>query len=427
MKIITVQFNYRNTIFERLLTAFRNSINLHMPDVGLTEYTYNFDKTRNNIKRGYSVITNTFKLDRWVEILEQETENLCFSDCDMLMTNRIDDVWEYDFDVAYTYRRKWKETGQGIPYNGGVIFTRPNERSTRFFKRWAEVNRMMVEDQQFHAKWRKKYAGINQSAFGYLIENESDICKLKELPCPTWNSVDESWTEFNKDTKMLHIKSQLRRCCLGSQRMPSRLQPIVELWHWYEKLKDNKDKIYNKISELNLNEKKKINNDIPLSIIIPKLNDPHLRNKIENELKSYDDLIILKNIKQDYKKLLKNSKYDNVLIINPSNYRLINKPHLINNFRTTDEFLYSNPNRLDKSSIKIKKSLVYDKCVSGIISLKNFINKIGNISKNKKLVKMDILNVNVFSWKDCIDKDELLKYCATNDEDFNGTVHNITI
>jgi len=92
VKIITVQFNYRNTMFERLLTAFRNSINLHMPETGLTEYVYDFDKTKANLDRCYSVITNTFKLDKWVEILENETENICLTDCDMLMVNPIDDV-----------------------------------------------------------------------------------------------------------------------------------------------------------------------------------------------------------------------------------------------------------------------------------------------------------------------------------------------
>jgi hypothetical protein len=49
---------------------------------------------------------NTFKLEKWVEILENAEEKICFTDCDMLMTNRIDDVWKYDFDVAYTYREK---------------------------------------------------------------------------------------------------------------------------------------------------------------------------------------------------------------------------------------------------------------------------------------------------------------------------------
>ncbi|MFW5895727.1 MAG: hypothetical protein ACOCT9_03175 [archaeon] len=45
-------------------------------------------------------------MEKWVEIIKNYDENLCFTDCDMLMTNRIDDVWEYDFDVAYTARQK---------------------------------------------------------------------------------------------------------------------------------------------------------------------------------------------------------------------------------------------------------------------------------------------------------------------------------
>ncbi len=428
MKIITVQFNYRDTMFERLLTAFRNSINLHMPETGLTEYTYDFDKTKNDVDRCYSVVTNTFKLDKWVEILENETENVCFSDCDMMMVSPIDDVWEYDFDVAYTYRRKWKETGRGIPYNGGVVFARPTKKSLDFFKRWAEVNREMVNDPAFHAEWRKKYAGMNQSAFGYILEKEKDICNFKALPCPIWNSVDESWTELNSDTKMVHIKSQLRRCCMGTNNTRPQLQRVVDLWEWYESLEKNKKKIYNSITDNNWKEEKKIKPTFPLSIIIPKLNDPHLKKKIESHIKSYDQLLVFKNVKQNYKSLINQAMHEDILFINSSNFRLINNPIYIELFRKDGDFLYNNNNRIEKSSIKIKKSLTGNLVPGGILNFRFFVDSIKNRFKHKIYVGKDIDKITLtehFDWKSFISKEKIENYCTT--DEYNGAVYKITI
>ena len=428
MKIITVQFNYRNTMFERLLTAFRNSINLHMPETGLTEYIYDFDKTRTNLDRCSSVITNTFKLDKWVEILENETENICLTDCDMLMVNPIDDVWNYDFDVAYTARRRYKETGQGIPYNGGVVFIRPNERSINFFKRWAEINREMVYDPAFHAEWRKKYAGMNQSAFGYIIEKEKDICDFKELPCPIWNSVDESWTELNNDTKMVHIKSKLRRCCMGTNKTNASLQRVVDLWEWYESLDKNKNLVYNKA----LNEKwdsKELKEPVfPLTIIVPKLNDPQMKKKIQSNIKSYDQLIVLKNVKQNYRMLLKKARHENVVFINPLNFRLINNPLNIEAFRAKGEYLYNNKNRTDSSSIKVQKSKAEKLISDGITNFKFFVSKLHNTMSNRVYIG-DEMNkkekIENFDWKLFVDREKVIKYCTT--DEYNGALYESTV
>ncbi|MFW6247348.1 MAG: hypothetical protein ACOC22_04230 [bacterium] len=64
-----------------------------MPDVGLSEFTYSFNKETDTYSSSVAALNwNTFKLEKWVEIIENYNENLCFTDCDMLMTNRIDDV-----------------------------------------------------------------------------------------------------------------------------------------------------------------------------------------------------------------------------------------------------------------------------------------------------------------------------------------------
>ena len=420
MKIITVQFNYRNDWYDRLLRAFRNSVNLQMPDVGLTEYIYNWNASKNeHIERSASMGYNTFKLEKWVEILENAEEKICFTDCDMLMTNRIDDVWKHDFDVAYTYREKWKNSGQGIPYNGGVVFVRPNERSINFFKRWLEINNKMIVDSSFHSGWRKKYAGMNQAAFGYVLEKEPEICKMLELPCPIWNSVDESWRTFNQHTKMVHIKSNLRKTCLGLKKAPINQQYIVDLWKWHETLDEHKLETYDKIIyEEDLTVSRPVE-PIPLTIIVPKLNDPHQEAKIMSCIHMKDEILIFKSTKQNYRKIIEKAKYDDILVVNPNNYAVLNKPNNIDTFRHPDRFVVNNVNSIIRSSIKIKKEDALKHLKSEKITFRTLLSIIQKNYKDYRIESSELKEVYVpFDWKKYIEKDKLIEYC-TNENDVN--------
>lgn len=424
MKIITVSFDYRNDWYSRLVRAFKNSINLYMPDVGLTEYRYDFNETLNNSNRSAPYIYNTFKLDRWVDILKNTNENLALVDCDMIMTNRIDDVWENDFDIAYTYRRKWSLTKKGIPYNGGVIFVRPNERSIRFFERLSTINKMMLDDQVFHRTWSKKYAGINQSAFGYMMERESNFCKMHPLPCPVWNSVDESWGNFNSETKMVHIKSKLRKYCLGVLKpVPAKYSFLTDMWKWFELLDENKNHILENLDFLPKTEYISDSHKIPLTIIAPKINDPHTIKKIKDFLLIDDEFFHFKNIKQNYQKIVKKANNENILFINPANYKLLNNPVLIDDFRdNSDLMLVNNKERPDKGSFKVKKSVIYDKMDTGIKSFRYISKVIYNMYDKKsspKKNKADDLN---FEWERYIPKDLLKQYCLK--KEYNSTIIN---
>ncbi|MFW6247347.1 MAG: hypothetical protein ACOC22_04225 [bacterium] len=72
-----------------------------------------------------------------------------------------------------------------------------------------------------------------------------------------------------------------------------------------------------------------INRFTPLSIIIPKLNDTGIIEKIKKQIYPEDELFIYKNVKQNYSQLLKKCTHEDVLLINPSNFRLLNYPSLI--------------------------------------------------------------------------------------------------
>ena len=269
MRIITVQFDYPgNDHYQRLFTAFKNSCKINAPDSEFVRL--NLKPPEEHLKTKRSVISNTIKLKAWVDELEKSNEPTLLVDCDMLMLRPLDDVWDMEFDIAFTYREdgcnlksnypyRIDENGRRIrvgpkphpdapvlkrgkgsnhpPYNGGVMFIRPNDKSIHFMKSLLRINNMMVNDPKLHAFWRRVYAGTNQAAFGYIMERERDKlnCDMKGLSCTEWNSCDDSWLQYKEGfTRMLHIKGALRPFVLGLKPHPKEVKSLVKLWKSYE-------------------------------------------------------------------------------------------------------------------------------------------------------------------------------------------------
>jgi hypothetical protein len=272
MRIITAQFDYPgNNHYAKLLKAFRNSCKVHAPD---SEFIcLKLKHPKENLKSKRSIISNTIKLKAWLDELEKSDTNTLLVDCDMLMTAPIDDIWYQQFDIAYTYREdgcalrvvsnyKIDEEGRRVrigpkphpdaprarsrrrgpkgsdnpPYNGGVMFIRPNKRSLNFMRRQLKVNNMMFDDPTLHSMWRGVYAGINQAAFGYMMEKGPIECDMKALSCTEWNSCDDSWGKFKEGfTRMLHLKGALRSYVLGVKDYPKEYKHLKKLWEKYEK------------------------------------------------------------------------------------------------------------------------------------------------------------------------------------------------
>ena len=283
MRIITVQFDYPGQErYKRLMSAFRNSIQVHEPNAKLVEVVLDppMDLLASARKRSFA--SNTAKLEVWVRQLQESDEDALLVDCDMLMVNPVSDVWEQDFDIAYTFREEGgapklpvyeiqdgrkvrvrakphpglrfekRTTGRGAPvtlmpdftykkagrrwppYNGGVLFVRPNERSLEFFNTMRDVNNQMMVDKSMHDPYRRAYAGINQAAFGYMMENHQGVCSMLQLPCSTWNACDNTWLDYGDHVRMIHIKSALRRYCLRDHPIPDEYLFLVEMWERYE-------------------------------------------------------------------------------------------------------------------------------------------------------------------------------------------------
>lgn len=231
MKIVTVTFDYPgNGQYRRLFNVFRASCAAVMPEVKFEAIEI---APPADIKAGYStgMNSNVHKLRVWQRVMETATETVAFCDCDMIALGSIADVDRLDFDLAYTVRKH-----PTIPINGGVVFVRPTEAGRAAMRRWNEIDDLMFCDHKLHQAYRRKYAGMNQAAFGYLLERHADIAKMVPVPCALYNSCCETWPQIGPDTRMVHLKGPLRRGLLagsGPSAFQSYLRPVVLAWRKY--------------------------------------------------------------------------------------------------------------------------------------------------------------------------------------------------
>ena len=231
MTYIVVQFEYNNRqgMYTKLLRVFEQSVKENDPGNDTVVKTIPPPRVRNN----QCFSSNTLKLGVWVEEMEKlpEGHEICFIDCDMMVLQPPNDVFELDFDIAYT-KRPHKKTHR-LPVNGGVVFCRNTEKARAFMKDWKSVNDKMFMDRKFHERWRKKYAGMNQSAFGYLMEHPQDYtAKLVPVECNTYNVCNESWNKVGHDSdiRIVHIKSALRKACTSGKCDNPQYKTAVLLW-----------------------------------------------------------------------------------------------------------------------------------------------------------------------------------------------------
>ncbi len=215
--------------WRRLARVLEWSARQHCPDwqVRVTAIAEQLPPTRHGVR---SHQTNTLKLDHWASVVEASADGdeLLLIDADTLVRRPLDAVWGVPFDLAYTVRPETER----FPFNGGVLFARSSPGVRHVFHAWAEQNRRMLRDRVHHLTYAQRYGGINQAAFGCLLER-GDLAGLQvvTLPCLEWNCEDSTWAAFDPAvTRILHIKSGLRHACWSILRPKPEIRPLVDLW-----------------------------------------------------------------------------------------------------------------------------------------------------------------------------------------------------
>ena len=183
-------------------------------------------------------LDNTFKLNLWMEFFKKTNDNIIFMDCDMLALRSGYHAFDHDFDIAYTAIRQ--------PYkailNGGVIMTKPTEAAYRFLQEFISINSAMYQNIDFHEYWRikKGYAGMNQAAFGCVLETGINGAKIHKYCTSIWNALDRDLLDINDKTVFVHIKSKLRNMIINRDKPAGVGKEIMKKWYKVKGVVDGK-------------------------------------------------------------------------------------------------------------------------------------------------------------------------------------------
>jgi hypothetical protein len=226
MTIFTVCFNYPDRPhYKILLDVFRKSVQIHMPKVNFisiepTPPAYESDRIA-------GFLDNTFKLKYWIDFFKHTDDNIIFADCDLFAIRDGNHAFNSDFDIAYTAIKQ--------PYkaklNGGILMTKPTDAAYRFLQEFQSINDRMYQDIDFHEVWRKKYAGMNQAAFGCVLETGINGAKIHTHMTQEWNAVDRDLKEINDKTVFVHIKDRLRNMLIQCAEPQGVGEKVMREWY----------------------------------------------------------------------------------------------------------------------------------------------------------------------------------------------------
>jgi len=224
--ILTVQFDINGYYhYDRLLEVFERSVRRHMPQAKVESIILPSEERTKDMHCGKWA--NTKKLRVWADYIEKAKDDIILADCDMIMVKSAEHAFGEPFDIAYTQKTKIGK----VPFNNGIIMVRPTRAAKDFMWRWVEVNEQMYLDKAFHAEWNKKYKGMNQTAFGYLLETGDHNAQLHAYQTREWNAVNSDWAHIDEKTVFVHIKGELRTSVLaGRAPVGAALYPAA-LWY----------------------------------------------------------------------------------------------------------------------------------------------------------------------------------------------------
>lgn len=234
MTFISIAFDYHDTQYVRMANVLEKSIKKNCPNANLDLKFYPPPDVPEYERANKRFGENSEKLSLWIEHMKDcKDQDIVLIDCDMMVLDDISEIFNEDFDIAVTRRSGDRER---IPYNGGVICVKKSHKVNLFFNEFLRINNKMYKDREFHEPWRAKYAGMNQAAFGYMVENYDADLTIMEIPCSIYNLCSEDWSRFWKlqpHPKIVHIKGSLRNVCL-SESKSVKYGDIRNIWRKFE-------------------------------------------------------------------------------------------------------------------------------------------------------------------------------------------------
>ena len=222
--------------FKRLKNVFIKSLQKHSPNIKLEEHLTEYPKKENFKTSSPSHFENIYKLNIWNEQVQKAKEPLILSDCDMIILKDISVLKDMDLkDITLTMRKEYSK----VNCNAGFIYVKPTEKAKEFFQEWTNLS-IKEFDPNRNPKWKnlyRTYLGATQTTLGYLREEGKYEDYISEIPCHIWNATRLDWHLINDDTKIIHIKSYLRKHILKNKKveLSPKLKEVVKIWQEYER------------------------------------------------------------------------------------------------------------------------------------------------------------------------------------------------
>jgi hypothetical protein len=234
MIIVSDLFNYDgDTRYEKMAKVLEYSAKKYSPNIEFRMIKHPAPK---EIRGKTCFASNNLKLQKWVEMLDNINDDVMLLDCDMAILRDVSDAFEdKSFDIGITYLCDDRER---LPFNGGTILVRNTDAAKAFMRKWLEIdNRMYNSDSALHAKYRDKYAGMNQASLGMLLEHTEMQAGaiIKRIDCHEWNWCRDRWKipDTGKGPRILHIKSQTRKNVFlptAIELLDIKVRKAVQIW-----------------------------------------------------------------------------------------------------------------------------------------------------------------------------------------------------
>jgi lipopolysaccharide biosynthesis glycosyltransferase len=149
---------------------------------------------------------------RLLHLKEFPAADAIFLDADIVVQKDLRPLFRDEFDVALTYRdetdpslRKSPEAYQMMPFNAGVMLSRPSGRDF-----WAETHRVCLEMPEARQQWFGDQLAIKEVAARTTL-------KVKQYPCAFYNYSPARWDEDLSEKFVIHYKGENRKMWMLEQ------------------------------------------------------------------------------------------------------------------------------------------------------------------------------------------------------------------
>ena len=217
---------------DKVIVVYSDVDNIHelqniFPQITLIEYPVDESGDRVNKIAG--------KVKYWIKALKNcDDTQIVFVDADTYFLKNSQEVFNDEFDIAYTVRQsRWR-------INTGVLFAKKRLSIEWFLEEWIDNNRIILAKKELIKKSKVEFGSPDQMGFFQAKEEpravNTKLIDFKELPCLKWNMCD--CTTNLSDVGILHLKGCLPLLLkerlygkeYGDERQPSICEGMFDLW-----------------------------------------------------------------------------------------------------------------------------------------------------------------------------------------------------